>query len=250
MTTGKTIALTIQTFVSKVMSLLFNALTMFVIAFLSRSRCLLTSWLQSLLPLFPLLFAMKWWDQIPWSKFVECWVLSQFFRFLLSLSLRGSLVPLHFLPLEWYIFEVVHLSSGNLDSNLWLIQPIISHDVLCIKVKWARWHYTVLFSILNFEPVSCSMSGSNCCFFTCIQVSQETGKVVWYSPLFKNFLACDPHSQRFSIVNEEEGSIFLEFPWFLHYATNIGNLMSGSSVSFKPSFYIWNFWLHILLKPR
>ena len=46
-TTGKTIALTIWTFVSKVMSLLFNMLSMFVIAFLPRSKCLLISWLQS-----------------------------------------------------------------------------------------------------------------------------------------------------------------------------------------------------------
>ena len=48
MTTGKTIALTKWTFVSKVMSLLFNILSSFVIAFLQRSKCLLISWLQSL----------------------------------------------------------------------------------------------------------------------------------------------------------------------------------------------------------
>ena len=73
MTTGKTIALTTWTFVSKEMSLLFDTLSRFVIAFLSRSGCLLISWLQSLftvileprrenlslLLLFPLLFAMK-----------------------------------------------------------------------------------------------------------------------------------------------------------------------------------------------
>ena len=47
MTTGKTIALTMQTFVGKVMSLLFNMLSRFVIAFLPRSKCLLISWLQS-----------------------------------------------------------------------------------------------------------------------------------------------------------------------------------------------------------
>ena len=47
-TTGKTIALNIQTFVGKVMSLLFNMLSRFVIAFLSRSKCLLITWLQSL----------------------------------------------------------------------------------------------------------------------------------------------------------------------------------------------------------
>ena len=48
MTTGKTIALTIQTFVIKVMSLLFNILSRFVITFLPRSKCLLILWLQSL----------------------------------------------------------------------------------------------------------------------------------------------------------------------------------------------------------
>ena len=47
MTTGKTIALTIQTFIRKVISLLFNMLSMFVIAFLPRSKHLLISWLQS-----------------------------------------------------------------------------------------------------------------------------------------------------------------------------------------------------------
>ena len=47
MTTGKTIVLTIWTFVGKVMSLLFNMLSRFVIAFLPRSKCLLISLLQS-----------------------------------------------------------------------------------------------------------------------------------------------------------------------------------------------------------
>ena len=81
MTTGKTIALTRWTFVGKVMSLLFNMLSRLVIAFLPRSKHLLISWLQSpsavilepkkislsLFPLFPHLFAMKWWDWMPWS---------------------------------------------------------------------------------------------------------------------------------------------------------------------------------------
>ena len=74
MTTGKTIALTGRTFVGKVISLLFNMLSRFVIAFLPRSKSLLISWLQSpfavilepkkiVCPLFPHLFAievMRW----------------------------------------------------------------------------------------------------------------------------------------------------------------------------------------------
>ena len=54
------------------------------------------------------------------------------------------------------------------------------------------------YSFSYLEPVCCPMSSSNCCFLTCIQVSQEVGHVVWYSHLFKNFpVCCDPHSQRF-----------------------------------------------------
>ena len=53
----------------------------------------------------------------------------------------------------------------------------------------------------------------------------------------------------FSIVNEAEVDIFLEFPCFLCDSTNVGNLISGSSAFSKLSLYIWNFSVHILLKP-
>ena len=80
MTTGKTIGLTRWTFIGKVMSLLFSMLSRLVITFLPNSTRLLISWLHSpssvileprninsLFLLFPHLFAMKWWDQMPWS---------------------------------------------------------------------------------------------------------------------------------------------------------------------------------------
>ena len=44
-----------------------------------------------------------------------------------------------------------------------------------------------MYSFPNFEPVCCSVSNSNCCFLSCVQISQETGKVLWYSHLLKNF---------------------------------------------------------------
>ena len=44
-----------------------------------------------------------------------------------------------------------------------------------------------MYSFLDLEPVCCFMSSSNCCFLTCIQISQEVGQVVWYSHLLKNF---------------------------------------------------------------
>ena len=53
-----------------------------------------------------------------------------------------------------------------------------------------------MYSFSYLEPVCCSMSSSNCCFLTCIQVSQEAGQVVWYSHLFQNFpVSCNPQSQ-------------------------------------------------------
>ena len=49
---------------------------------------------------------MRWWDWIPWSSFFERWVLSQLFHSLLSPLSRGSLFPLHFLPLDWYHLHI------------------------------------------------------------------------------------------------------------------------------------------------
>ena len=67
MTTGKTIALTRQTFIGKVMSLFFNMLSRLVITFLLRSKCLLISWLQSPSAVTLEPPKIRWWDQMPWS---------------------------------------------------------------------------------------------------------------------------------------------------------------------------------------
>ena len=60
------------------------------------------------------------------------------------------------------------------------------------------------------EPVCCSMSSSNCCFLTCIQVSQEAGQVVWYSHLFQNFpeFVVVHTVKGFGIVNKAEVDVF------------------------------------------
>ena len=105
MTTGKTRALTIQIFVDKVMSLLFNMLSRFVIAFLPRSiqhfKAAVTICsnfgTRKSLSLFCLPIYLPWSDGTGCHSFFECWVLSQLFHSPLSLSSRGSLV-LHFLP--------------------------------------------------------------------------------------------------------------------------------------------------------
>ena len=72
-------------------------------------------------------------------------------------------------------------------------------------------------SFPNFEAVHCSMSDSNCCFLTCMQVSKEASKVDWYSYLLKNFLQFVViHTVKgFSVVNEANVNDFLAFSCFL-----------------------------------
>ena len=109
----------------------------------------------------------------------------------------------------------------------------------------------LLYSFSNLEPIHCPVSGSNYCFLICIQVYQETGKVVWYFHPFKNF----PHFvvihtvKGFSIVNEAEVDVFLESFCFFDDPADVGNLISGSSAFSKSSLNIWTFSVHVLMKP-
>ena len=82
-----------------------------------------------------------------------------------------------------------------------------------------------------------------------MQISQEAGKVVWYSHLFKNFLHFVMiHAVKgFGVVNEAE--VFLELFCFFNDPMDVGNLISVSSAFSEPSLNIWNFMVHILLKP-
>ena len=95
------------------------------------------------------------------------------------------------------------------------------------------------------------MFGSNCCFLTCIQASQDACQVVWYSHLLKNFPQCVViHTvEGFTVVSEAEVDVFLEFPCLFYDSTDSGNLIFGSSAFCKLSFYIWKILVHILLKP-
>ena len=106
-------------------------------------------------------------------------------------------------------------------------------------------------SFPDLEPVCCSMSGSNCCFLTWIQISQEAGKVVWYSHLFKNFpqFVVIHTVKGFDIVNKTEEDVSLELSCFFHDSKDVGNLISDSSAFSKTSLNIWKFMVHILLKP-
>jgi len=93
-------------------------------------------------------------------------------------------------------------------------------------------------------------SSSNCCFLTCIQISQEAGQVVG-SPIYWRIF----HSllwstvKGFGVINKAEVDVFLELSCFFNDPTDVGNLISGSSAFSKSSLNIWKFTVHGLLKP-
>ena len=73
------------------------------------------------------------------------------------------------------------------------------------------------------------MSSSNCYFLTCIQISPEVGKVVWYSHLLNNFpqFVVVHTIKDFGIVNKAEVDVFLELSCFFNDPLDVGNLISG-----------------------
>ena len=94
-----------------------------------------------------------------------------------------------------------------------------------------------MYSFPNLEPACCSMSSSNCCFLTCIQVFQEAGQVVWYSHLLKNFpqFAVIYTVKGFGVINKAE--------------VDVSNLISGALAFSQSILNIWNFMVHVQLMP-
>ena len=185
---------------------------------------------------------------------VLCWVSSQHFHSPLSPSWKSSFIPLHLLPLEWYYLHIWRCWCFSWQAWFQLVIHLAWHFAWCSlhvsEIK--RWKDTALpYSFPNLEPVSCSMSSSNCWFLPCKQDSQETGKVVWYSYCLKNFpqFVLIHTVKGIGAVSEAEVGVFLGFSCFLCDPMNVGNLISGFSAFSKPSLYIWKFSVHVLLKP-
>ena len=111
--------------------------------------------------------------------------------------------------------------------------------------------YSIDYSSPDLEPIHCSMSSSNCCFLTCIQISQEAGSGGLIFPSLQEFptVCCDSHSQRLWRVNKAEIDIFLVLSRFFDEPADVGNLISGSSAFSKSSLNIWKFSVHVLLRP-
>ena len=108
----------------------------------------------------------------------------------------------------------------------------------------------VAISFSNLVPIHCSMSNSNCYCLTCIQISQEAGKGVWYFHLIKNFpqFVVIHTVKGFSIASEAEVDVFLESSCFFYDTMDVGYFISGPSAFSKYSLNFWKFLAHVLLK--
>ena len=96
------------------------------------------------------------------------------------------------------------------------------------------------------------MSSFNCYLLIYIQISQETGKLVWYSCLLKNFpqFVVIHTVKGTAVVNKAEVDVFLELSCIFNDPKDISNLISGSPAFSKASMNFWKFLVHILLEPR
>ena len=239
-------------------------LSRFVIALLPRSKRLLISWLQLLSTVIwsrenkmchcfhfspPICHKVMGPDAMIWVfwmlSFKPSFSLSSFalIKGLFSFSLLSAIrvVSSAYLRLLMFLLAILILACDSSSLAFHMMYSTYKSSKQGDSVQ--PWH--TLFP--SFEPDHFPMSGSNYCFMTCVLVSQEVGKVVWYPYLFKNFpVYCDSH-KGFSIINEAD--VFLEFSYFLCDLMNVGNMNSGSSAFSESSLYIWKFLVRMLLKP-
>ena len=111
------------------------------------------------------------------------------------------------------------------------------------NIQSCRTHFPASFSVVPCPVLTCLL--------TYIQISQEAGKVVWYSHLFKKFpqFVVIHTVKGFGVVSKAEVDVFLELACFFHDPADVGSLISGSSTFSKSSLNMWKFSIHVLLKP-
>ena len=125
-----------------------------------------------------------------------------FIKRLLSSFLLSALRVVSSAYLRLLMFLLVILTPPYASSRLAFCMTYSAY-----KLDSSMTIHNLTYSSPNYEPVHCSMSGSHCCFLTCIQ---EIGEVVWYSHLFKNFpqFVVIHTAKGFSKVNEAEIDVF------------------------------------------
>ena len=225
------------------MSLLFNTQSGFVIIFLPRGKCHLISWLQSLSTVISepkkiksitvsIVYPSVWHEAMgpdamilgfQMLSFKPAFSLSSFtlIKRLFSSSLLSATRVVSSAYLRLLVFFLAILIPACNSSSLAFH---MMYSAYTLNKQSNNYSLDVLLSQL--KQVHCSMSGSNCCFLICIQISQEAGKVVWYSHLFKDlpqFFVI--HTVKgFSIVNEAEADVFMEFSCFFYDPVDVFDL--------------------------
>ena len=93
-----------------------------------------------------------------------------------------------------------------------------------------------MYSFPNLEPLCCSMSSSNCCFLTSIQISQEARQALWYSHFLKNFpqFVVIHTVKGFGVVNKAEVDVFLELSCFFDDLSSLPCSLSGRGTQASP----------------
>ena len=141
-------------------------------------------------------------------------------------------------------------------ANEWIKKILCVYTHTYMYIQWSTVAVVQSLSCIWLFETPWTAAHQASLFFTIsqryMQVSKEAGKVVWYSHLFQNFpqFVVIHTVKGFCIVNEAKTDVFLEFSCSLYDPTDVGNLISGSSVFSKFSLNIWKFSVHILLKPR
>ena len=183
---------------------------------------------------------------LPWSAMIlifECWISLSSFSFIKRLFSSSSLSAIRVVLsvyLMLLIFLLAVLIPACASSSPAFLMMYSAYKLNKQGDSIQPWRTP--FPIWNQSIVPCPVLT---CFLTCIQVSQEAGKVVLYSSLFKNFpqFVVIHTVKGFHVVNEAEVDVFLEFSCFFC------DPISGSSAFSKFSLNIWKFSVHILLKP-
>ena len=240
------IALTIQTFVGRVMSLLFNTLSRFVITFLPRNKHLLILWLQSLSAVILEPKRRKYVTTFMFSPYSfhvvmgpDAMILVFFFFFFfvifsLKLALSLSSFTLIKRPFSSSLLSAIRVVSSthlrllmflphflipacNLFSPAFLMmcsecrlnkQGDSRQPVVLLSGSWTNYFFDTAFKLLLLYPYT---------------VSQETGKMAWIPISLRIFQFVLIHTVKgFNIVSETELDVFLKFPCFLYNPANVG----------------------------
>ena len=116
---------------------------------------------------------------------------------------------------SWSLLKLMSIESVMLSNHLILCRPLILPLSIFPSIR--------VFSNESVLP----MSSSNCYFLTCIQISQQAGKLVWYSHLFKNFsqFVVIHTVKGFDIISKAEVDVFLELSFFFNDPVDVGNLI-------------------------